>query len=49
MRNIQRLMKIQNPLIGNIKVEELIDNRPLRKLEESGFLQRTYAAYGINK
>jgi ABC-type nitrate/sulfonate/bicarbonate transport system substrate-binding protein len=45
--NIQRLIKIQNPPIGNVKLEELIDNRPLKKLEDSGFLQRTYAAYGI--
>jgi NitT/TauT family transport system substrate-binding protein len=49
MRNIQRLIKIQNPLVGNVKIEELIDNRPLKKLEESGFLQRTYSAYGVSK
>jgi NitT/TauT family transport system substrate-binding protein len=49
LRNIQRLVKIQNPPIGNVKLEELIDNRPLRKLEESGFLQKTYARYGIAK
>src|SRR5215467_2034340 len=39
--------KIQNPLVANLKVEEVIDNRPLKKLEESGFLQRTYSAYGV--
>ena len=49
IRNIQRLIKIQNPIIGNVKVEDLIDNRPLKKLEDSGFLQRTYSAYGVNK
>ena len=49
LRNIQRLMKIQNPLVGNVKVEDLVDNRPLKKLEESGFLQRTYSAYGVAK
>ena len=49
IRNIQRLIKIQNPVIGNVKVDELIDNRPLKKLEDSGFLQRTYSAYGINR
>ncbi len=49
LRNIQRLIKIQNPPIGNVKLEELIDNRPLKKLEDSGFLQKTYAAYGILK
>jgi NitT/TauT family transport system substrate-binding protein len=49
IRNIQRLIKIQNPVIGNVKVDDLIDNRPLKKLEDSGFLQRTYNAYGVNK
>ena len=49
IRNIQRLIKTQNPVVGNIKVDELSDNRPLKKLEDSGFLQRTYSAYGVNK
>ena len=49
LRNIQRLIKIQNPPIGNVKLEELIDNRPLKKLEDNGFVQKTYAAYGIVK
>ena len=49
LRNIQRLIKIQNPPIGNVKLEELIDNRPLKKLEDSGFVQKTYAAYGVVK
>jgi len=47
LRNVQRLTKIQNPVIGNIRAEDTIDNRPLKKLEESGFLQRTYSAYGV--
>jgi NitT/TauT family transport system substrate-binding protein len=47
IRNIQRLIKLQNPVIGGVKVEDLIDNRPLKKLEESGFLQRVYSAYGV--
>jgi NitT/TauT family transport system substrate-binding protein len=49
IRNIQRLIRIQNPIVGNVKVDDVIDNRPLRKLEDSGFLQRTYAAYGVSK
>jgi hypothetical protein len=49
VRNIQRLIKIQTPIIGTVKVEDVIDNRPLRKLEDSGFLQRTYGACGINR
>ena len=49
MRNIQRLVKIHNPVVANVKIEDLIDNRPLKKLEDSGFLQRTYNAYGVGK
>jgi len=47
MRNIQRLVKTQNPVVANVKVEDVIDNRPLKKLEESGFLQKIFAAYGV--
>jgi NitT/TauT family transport system substrate-binding protein len=47
LRNIQRLIKTQNPVVANVKIEDLIDNRPLKKLEENGFLQRTYGAYGV--
>ena len=47
MRNIQRLIKLQSPTVANVKVEDLVDNRPLKKLEDSGFLQQTYSAYGV--
>jgi NitT/TauT family transport system substrate-binding protein len=46
MRNIQRLMKVHNPKAERVKVEELIDQRFLRKLDESGFIDRLYSAYG---
>jgi ABC-type nitrate/sulfonate/bicarbonate transport system substrate-binding protein len=32
LRNVQRLMKAQNPKVGNVKLEELIDDRILRKI-----------------
>ena len=32
LRNVQRLMKVQNPKVGNVKLEELIDDRVLRKI-----------------
>lgn len=32
LRNVQRLMKQQNPKVGNLKVEDLVDDRILRKL-----------------
>jgi ABC-type nitrate/sulfonate/bicarbonate transport system substrate-binding protein len=46
LRNVQRLMKLRSPKVGEIKVEEVIDNRIMRKLDESGFIDRAYAAQG---
>ena len=42
MRNVQRLLKTQNPRIGEVNVEDLVDNRYIRKLDESGFFERIY-------
>jgi len=42
MRNVQRLLKTQNPRIGDVNVEDLIDSRYIRKLDESGFFERIY-------
>ena len=47
LRNAQRLLKPRNPKLETIKVEELIDDRILRRLEESGFIGRLHATYGI--
>lgn len=46
LRNIQRLMKAGNPRVGEIKVEELIEGKFVRKLDESGFIDRLYKSYG---
>jgi hypothetical protein len=46
MRNIQRLMKLRTPKIGEVKVETILDDRIMRKLDESGFIDKTFAAYG---
>jgi ABC-type nitrate/sulfonate/bicarbonate transport system substrate-binding protein len=47
LRNAQRLMKLRTPKIGEIKVEPIIDDRIMRKLEDSGFINRVYAAQGV--
>ena len=47
LRNTQRLLKPRNPKLETIKVEELIDDRIVRRLDESGFLSRLQAAYAI--
>ncbi len=47
LKNIQRLMKIRNPRMADLKVEELIDDRFIRKLDESGFIDRLNETYRV--
>src|SRR5262245_29959734 len=47
LKILQRLMKSQNPRIGEIKVENLVDSNVLKKIDESGFFERLYAEYKI--
>ena len=47
MRNIRRLMAVQNPKAANVKVEELIDARLIRKLDENGYIEKVAANYGL--
>lgn len=42
MRNVQHLPKTQNPRIGEVDVEDLVESRYIRKLYESGFFERIY-------
>lgn len=46
LRNIQRLMKLRNPKVEKLKVEELVDDRFVRGLDQNGFIDRLYATYG---
>jgi ABC-type nitrate/sulfonate/bicarbonate transport system substrate-binding protein len=48
MRNLQRLLKGRNPKLGELKIEDVVDNRIVRKLDESGFIERAYAAQGAS-
>jgi len=47
LRNIQRLMKLRNPAIETLKVEEMINDRILRRLDESGFIEGLARNYGV--
>ena len=46
LRNIQRLMKLRNPAIEKMKVDEMIDDRILRRIDESGFIEGLSRSYG---
>lgn len=47
LRNIQRFMKLRTPAAEKIKIDEVIDDRILNGLEQSGFVSRLYESYGI--
>jgi len=47
LHNIQRLMKGQNSKLAQLKVEDVIDDRFVRRLDESGFIDKLYASYGV--
>jgi ABC-type nitrate/sulfonate/bicarbonate transport system substrate-binding protein len=49
LRTVQRLLKMRNPKVGEVKSEEIIDNRIMRKLDKTGFIDGAYAAYGSLK
>jgi ABC-type nitrate/sulfonate/bicarbonate transport system substrate-binding protein len=46
LKNVQRLMKLRNPGVEKLKAEELIDDRFMKKLDQSGFIDEMYAKYG---
>lgn len=48
MRNLQRLLKPRNPKIAEVKVDDVVDNRIMRRLDESGFIDRAFAAQGAS-
>ena len=47
LRNIRRLMATQNPKAANVKIEDLIDSRLIRKLDENGYIDKMGATYGL--
>jgi ABC-type nitrate/sulfonate/bicarbonate transport system substrate-binding protein len=47
LRNIQRFLQTQNPKVGQVKLEELIDDSIVRELDKSGYFERIIAEYGV--
>jgi ABC-type nitrate/sulfonate/bicarbonate transport system substrate-binding protein len=45
VRNVQRLMANSNPRVGEIKLEEIVDRNIVRKLDDSGFIDRLYSIF----
>jgi NitT/TauT family transport system substrate-binding protein len=45
--NVVRLMKRTNPKVETVKPETLIDDRILKKIDQSGFIDEIMAKYGV--
>ncbi|HEY7558735.1 MAG TPA: ABC transporter substrate-binding protein [Candidatus Binatia bacterium] len=47
LRNVQRLMKLRNAAVADLKAEGLIDARLIQELDQSGFIDQLYNAYAV--
>lgn len=47
LSNVQRLMKLRNAAVADLKAESLIDPKLIQELDHSGFLDQLYSAYGV--
>jgi len=47
MQNMQRVMAFHDPKVLNLKLADLIEERFVRKLDESGVIDRLYSTYGV--
>ena len=43
----QRVLGLNDPRVLNVKVEDLLEDRFVRKLDESGAIDRLYSTYGV--
>jgi hypothetical protein len=46
LRILQRLLAPQNPKIGSLKIENLIDSSIMKRIDDSGFFEKMAAEYG---
>jgi ABC-type nitrate/sulfonate/bicarbonate transport system substrate-binding protein len=49
LHNMHRFVKAQNPQIAGVRVQDVIDDRVIRKLDESGFIDEVYRTYDVKK
>jgi hypothetical protein len=40
-------MKLRNPAVAELKPESLVDARLIQELDQSGFIDQLYSAYGV--
>jgi len=47
LNNVQKIVALHDPKVLNLKIEALIEDRFVRKLDESGQIDRLYSTYGL--
>jgi len=47
LKKMQRIMANHDARVLKVKIEDLIEDQFVRKLDESGAIDRLYAAYGV--
>jgi hypothetical protein len=47
LRKMQRIMAAHDPRVLNLNIEDLVDDRFVRKLDQNGTIDHLYAAYGV--
>src|SRR5262249_44407109 len=47
LRNVQRLMKLQNSAVAGLKPESLIDGKLMKERDASGLIDQLYGNYGV--
>jgi hypothetical protein len=47
LKILQRLLKNQNPRVGELNMENIVDSSIVQKMDGSGFFEKLYADYGV--
>ncbi len=47
LKDMQRVMALHDPKVLSVKVEDVIEDRFVRKLDETGVIDRIYKSYGV--
>lgn len=47
LNNLQRMMKLRNPAVSDLKAESLIDAKLIQELDCRGYIGQLYSSYGV--
>ena len=47
LRDMQRIIALHDAAVLNVRLEDVVDDRLVRKLDEAGVIDRLYAGYGV--